>query len=145
MASADPDMWGALAEKEGLFSPHQNNCDSTEIYVSLGGGTAGFCMEKDQRSSTGYTAAKEECASLGKRMAEPEEFIYACNNPPTGLINMTNDEEWAGNKVIFTYMSSSLHGLIAPVMGYGSCAHGSWGVVARSDNYSNTAPYRCVH
>lgn len=44
------DMWTLQAEKSGLFSPHPNFCDSSEVYATINGGPLGYCIEKTKVS-----------------------------------------------------------------------------------------------
>jgi hypothetical protein len=91
------DMWTEYFEHKGLFTPHENNCASSESFVSMGPGTAiGFCIEKNQRTAAEWEVARNTCAANGLRLAEPAEWKYACNNG-SGLNNMTDDWEWVGN------------------------------------------------
>jgi hypothetical protein len=143
------DMWQMLADKQGLFSPHANNCSSTEVYVTIGGGVSGFCMEKDERSADYWENAKETCASVGKRLPEPAEFKYACKNPPTGLIHMTNNYEWVSNAAnwFHYYDGGNSDGIFAATLGNGSCANGQWGNVVETvgGGREDSNAFRCVH
>jgi hypothetical protein len=144
-AQSANDSWTQLAEKMGTFSPHANNCSSTEVYVSIGGGTAGFCMEKDQRTATTWGSAKETCAAAGGRLPEPAEFQWACYNPPAGLIHMTNDWEWASNHSTLFLTPSSGYELTAPIMGNAGC-NNSWGAwISDGSGHIGSVAYRCVH
>ena len=144
------DMWTAYAEKIGAASPHVNYCNSSEVFVAIGGGSLGFCMDKDQSASAAeWTDAKDTCAASGKRLPEPAEFKFACQNPPSGLVNMTSDPEWASNSstVIHFYNgSTNLERIVVPLMGNGSCYNGDQADTANSSNTSaNTSfKYRCV-
>jgi hypothetical protein len=146
-------MWTGLAVKKQLFTPHANTCVTGEVYVPIAGATTGFCMDADLRSEgeVTWTQAKELCAASNKRLPEPAEFVYACNNPPIGLVNMTNtgdyynDAEWASNTPINLVYTSGYYGESAPEVGYGSCTNASVGWIGRNDNVGDAVRFRCVH
>lgn len=140
------DMWTQYAEKTGLFSPHEDHCATTEVFVAVGGGVLGFCIEKGERSAVTWEDAKEVCASLGKRLPEVAEFKYACSHPPTGLTNMTGNYEWASNSSIVLNDSSVRWGVVAPVFGGSACNDAGWGWIGRviPSAYSDSIAYRCV-
>ena len=62
----------------GMFTPHEDNCDATEVFVPIFmGATVGFCMEKDHRGPTNYYYALHTCLGLGKRLPEVYEYQHA--------------------------------------------------------------------
>jgi hypothetical protein len=140
------DMWTQLAEKQGLFSPHADTCDSsTESYITIGNGTLGFCMENSIRTAAIWTVAKQTCAAAGKRLPEPAEFKYACDNAGSySLSNMTGAYEWISNTTaIFEYYSGGTYQATS-VAGNSSCSDSTWGQVMGSAGTPNSLGYRCV-
>ena len=140
------DMWTRAFEQWGLFNPHANHCDSsTEVFIAVGGGDTGFCMEKSERTADSWDLARETCASVKKRLPEPGEYKIACRFSPSGLANMTDDNEWASNFSSPGAHASNSYGLVVPVIGNGHCYDGGFMYSVRSD-FSNdyTAPFRCV-
>jgi hypothetical protein len=140
------DMWSQLAEKEGLFSPHVNTCDSsTEAYISIGNGSLGFCFEKSERTAALWENAKQTCASVGKRLPEVAEYKYACNNAGSyGLSNMTNDYEWTSNQAHHFSSVGFGSGILVEVLGNGSCDTGAYGVVASDWQTTSPLTFHCV-
>lgn len=147
-AQSQDDMWLAQARNRGLFSPHANYCDSsTEVFVAVGGTLDGFCMDKNERSAANWSIAREGCAQDGKRLPEPMEFQFACNNPPSGLINMTNNKEWVSNTTFtFHYYAGTVNvaNIAAPVAGNGGCYFGNWDTIAPDHGVPVAHAYRCV-
>jgi hypothetical protein len=87
------DMWTRDFEQRGLFTPHHDNCNSsTEAFVSVAGSGRGYCMEKSERTSETWEIARNNCATDGKRLAEPAEWKIACSQAGTlGLSDMTGN------------------------------------------------------
>ena len=137
------DMWTQLADKTGTFSPHINNCDSSEVYVTIGGGILGYCIEKNYRTAAAWDDAKEACASIGKRLPEPAEWKHACKYPPTGLGGMSGHWEWTSNTAI-PLDAANYDRIVAAIMGGGGCTSGSWDVVASSNLGEASYAFRCV-
>jgi hypothetical protein len=146
-AQAAIDMWTELAEKQGLFSPHVDTCDSsTESYITIGNGTLGFCMENSLRTAATWTVAKQTCAAAGKRLPEPAEFKYACDNAGSySLSNMTGAWEWASNVPSQAFFSTSDFGTFAPIVGYTNCGSGAFGeIMSWTGSSTASVGYRCV-
>lgn len=144
------DLWTQTFEQWGLFTPHEDYCDSsTEVFVSISGtASRGFCMEKNERTAATWDTARDTCASDKRRLPEPGEYKFACVNA-TGLNNMTDDYEWASNfsYPIAAYNGSSSVGAIgAAYIGNGNCYTGSIGWIAYSagGGSQESKPYRCV-
>lgn len=118
------DMWDSYARNAGLFTPHVDNCDSgTEVFIAIGGTTFGYCIEKDQRAPVVYSEARNICASVGKRLPSYNEYKFACDNPPSGLVNMTTDREWVAISDPSVLFGTSLHLIFGMTVGdFSSCA-----------------------
>jgi hypothetical protein len=145
-AQNSKDAWTSFAEATGVFSPHVDHCDSTEVFVTLGSGVLGYCIEKEEREAAIWVEAKQDCAEDGKRLPEPADFQYACKNPPTGLTDMNDDWEWASNTPFVKIYEGGLQALDAIVMGSGTCINGSVGVFAQTGagGFEQSFVYRCV-
>lgn len=103
-------------------------------------------MEKDERSSATWEAARDDCAEDKKRLPEPGEFKWACKNV-TGLNDMTNDYEWASNYVQgYLTGSGNGNGVASIQMGNGNCVTANTGWVAYSiaPGTETSRVYRCV-
>ncbi len=141
------DMWTRIFEQWGLFHPHENYCDSTtEAFITISGSASqGFCIEKDERVAATWEVARDDCASDKKRLPEPGEWKFACNNG-TGINSMTDDFEWASNFGITTDDYVGGAGIVVPKMGNGACKRASFDFVAWSTAGGAEAslPYRCV-
>lgn len=139
------DMWTQYAIHTGLFTPHTDTCGSTEVFVAVGGGSLGFCIEKDERTAAYWDAAKETCAAAGKRLPEIAEFKYACSNPPTGLNDMTGNYEWASNTPS-VYHPGSNWGVTVASIGGSACHDMASHFVGRySPSVSqDSIAFRCV-
>ncbi len=149
------DMWTQSMSGLRLFTPHRNNCDDTttptevfiKIYTNSNNVDFGFCMDLDEHSSGAkeWEDARHQCISEGKRLPEPGEFKYACDNAGTlGLNNMTDDAEFVSNFPRYVPNLSSKQGQIAPHAGAGSCKHmaGYW--IGNTSSTNATGPFRCV-
>lgn len=142
------DMWTKSMMDRGLFTPHTDYCDSSEVFIPMGAGSnLGYCIEKAETSAVKFVTARESCAAAGKRLPEPAEFRFACELAPAGLANMTGNWEWASNFTVpFDIGSGTLAGPIAGTAGYDACGSLSWNFTGSNNStYHNvTAPYRCV-
>lgn len=138
------DMWSNPSESK-LYSPHVNNCDTTEVFIRVGGGDLGYCIEKTERATPlQWEDARQACAQDGKRLPEPAEYIYACDNPPSGLINMTGNWEHIGNKSTLFKDNSGITVMANPALGYRSCYDATISVIATSSSQNWPGLYRCV-
>lgn len=123
-AQATNDMWSALASATGAFSPHTNYCSTTEVFIPVGAGNLGYCIEKTERAAVPWVTAKQECAKDGKRLPEPAEWQQACKTNPEGaLVNMTNDWEFASNSPIGLQYTNGIADLEVIEMGNGGCTY----------------------
>jgi hypothetical protein len=144
------DMWNGMMARSGMYTPHPNNCDATEVFVAVAsapdGVSLGLCVEKNQREGTAsWIAARHTCLAAKKRLPEPGEFSYACANA-AGLNDMTNDWEWA-TSFSFNVVPDAVNvreGVAATAMGSGSCTKAGTGWVANTDDTPSTFAYRCV-
>lgn len=151
VVSADPgvglDMWTNIMNKDNLFAPHHDFCDSgTETFISFAPDGRGYCIEKDERSAQIWTEARQICLSAGKRLPEPAEFQYACYHG-SGLSNMTGNWEWTSNFAIVYNASSPTTvslSVAVPVQGYTDCTSGNFHHVVNSFNTSSSHYFRCV-
>lgn len=143
-------MWTGEMQKS-LFEPHKNNCDgSTEAFVAMGrngtGGAYGFCIEKSQRTGDYYDNARQTCAGLGKRLAEPVEWIFPCVNYGGSFNNLNDDWEWVGNiPESQSTGSGGYQGLSATVVGNGACRKAAMGVIGDYSLSTQTFTFRCVY
>jgi hypothetical protein len=142
------DAWVSEMRHEGRFLPHPNSgtraCDGgTEVFVAMGSNGGGYCFEKSERTAAQFEVARETCAALGKRLPEPAEFKYACNNAG-GLSDMTDDWEWASNSVIGMLSSNDSNYVESIVAGSGGCARLAIGHVGAFDGSTSSVPFRCV-
>lgn len=138
------DMWTRTFEQWGLFTPHEDYCDSsTEVFVAVSGtAQRGFCIEKNERQTAVYEDARDDCAADKKRLPEPVEWKFACKNA-AGLSNMTDNQfEWAGNYPILFDGA----GMSAARIGKNSCIEGSraWIVYSGTGGQEDSYPYRCI-
>ena len=148
-ASSGADVWTRAFEQWGLFTPHEDYCDSTEVFISVGGTSSrGFCMEINERSSATWVTARDNCAGDKKRLPEPGEFKWACGNA-TGLNDMTDNYEWSSNfpeSLLHYSGTATTGGLVVPYIGNGNCDTANVGWVARSTGggLAESVAYRCV-
>jgi hypothetical protein len=94
------DMWTRDMEQRGLFTPHENNCDSTtEAFVAIAGSSRGFCIEKAVRSADYWENARESCAALGMRLPELAEYKVTCAQAGALGVSMpvSSNREWLSN------------------------------------------------
>lgn len=143
-AGLGTDMWTRQFEQWGLFHPHANFCDSTtEVFVNVGGSGQGYCLEKTERGTTDFVAAREDCAQDRKRLPEPAEFFAAC-----GVAGFTNDStafEWASNFTHYVFYNTTNLGIGAFIAGgNSSCTKGNSGYVSHYSAGLNTHQYRCL-
>lgn len=101
------DVWNEYSKSRGLFTPHVNDCTSTEVFVQMGPGTLGICMEKSLRGSLTYLNARKACSDDGMRLPEPYEYQYACYNPPAGLNNILGTYQFITNSVSVAYLAAN--------------------------------------
>jgi hypothetical protein len=147
------DTWTVEMEKSGLFAAHQNYCSTSEVFLQVGQTTnLGFCMEKTRRTAATWEVARNTCAGVGKRLPEPAELKYACNNPPTGLSNLPDTSwEWASNfltqYIIQITTTSWNYHISAPIGGNTNCTYGGLGDASGNTNAvtnDSSYAYRCV-
>lgn len=142
-----PDVWLGEIAREGLDRPHENYCNSTtETFISMGlsGGSRGFCIEKSERTADTWEEARQTCSSLGKRLPEPAEWKFACNNG-SGLSDMTDDWEWASNSMLLIMHIGNGDPLYeVTTMGQGGCSYGSMARVADYNGVEESRVFRCV-
>ena len=147
-AEAQHDMWDALSRNSGLYSPHINNCDSTtEVFLSVGAGNVGFCLEKDDRNANiHWEDARQTCANDGKRLPTVAEYVYSCDTAPSGLVNMSGDDfEWLEAPPML--LSNALTALVVvPAAGGTSCNDMTWGDmgVHTPGGGHDSASFRCL-
>lgn len=135
------DIWTGYIDQKGLWTPHPDDCSSSETFIASGPGSLGFCIEDDERSALAYQDARKTCTDLGKRLPEPNEFKFACLAAPSGLNDMSNNWEWSSNYVR-QELNASYGGHWVSLMGYGGCkenAMGRWGTASEE-----TWAFRCV-
>lgn len=60
------DMGEGFARNAGLYTPHVDNCDSSEVCISVGGGDLGYCIEEDERAALQWKDAQHACVAEGK-------------------------------------------------------------------------------
>lgn len=138
------DMWTRTFDQWGLYTPHEDYCDSTEVFIAVSGtGTRGFCIEKDERNAAEFEVARDDCASDKKRLPEPGEWKFACMNY-VGLNNMTDDSEWMGNHSWIQLGTTTAIGVAAIVGGNGGCKYGAFDWLLKSNGAPGSYSYRCV-
>lgn len=138
------DMWTQLFEKNGLFSPHTDYCTTNEVFISVGGGDLGFCIEKADRVAAQFEDARQDCAANGKRLPEPAEWKFACDAAPTGLVDMNDSYEWASNFPVPLLFSTTNLGIAVPTAGYTTCSHLNWSWIGNIVATTASLEYRCV-
>jgi hypothetical protein len=140
------DMWVQEERNEGLFTPHINFCDSTEVFVAIATGSSrGFCIEKDERAAAAYKDARQTCVAAGKRLVEPVEWEYACENPPAGLIHMTDNWEWTGNSPSYDIGGGAANNVLYGVlMGNGGCNITEATSIATAGGSEDSRNFRCA-
>ena len=146
LAQSSNDMWTALAKNTGAFDPHPNFCSATEVFIPVGAGNLGYCIEKNERAAAVWVTAKQDCAKDGKRLPEPAEWQQACKTNPGGLLtNMTNNWEFATNTPIGLQYTNGIADLEIVVMGLGGCTFHNLSVAARNaGGVEESHEYRCV-
>lgn len=141
------DMWTQLMGQKGLFTPHEDNCDDTEAFVPIAPSSdapeIGYCMERGERDDALFEYARDKCLSAGKRLPEPMEFKFACEQASSlGLSDMVNGWEWSTNFPI--YMIDGDSGQDASLSGSGGCNYSSGAWIASGGGSEGKAPYRCL-
>lgn len=134
-----------------LFTPHRDNCDTTEVFVEVytddNSVQFGFCIDKDEHSSGAkqWEEARDICVSEGKRLPEPGEYKFACNNA-TGLNNMTDDWEFASNfaRSWRDSFGGNVTGAVTVAAGNGGCPRLTQPLVANALGGKDTMVFRCV-
>ena len=130
---------------EGLYTPHEDNCDATEAFVPIFmGASVGFCMDIDDRSEKHWYHAFMDCIDEGKRLPEYWEYKHACENDGAlGLNSMANqafmsnfplrmDHNYISSGTSFDYLGILIHKV-------GSCQESK----IESTNFFYSR-YRCV-
>lgn len=140
-------MWVEMFKQQGLFTPHSDICDASEVFIPMySGSSVGFCIEINERSADLFTSARATCASVGKRLPEPSEWLVACQTPSSGLNNMTNGAEWSTN--FSKYIKNATYGgYFAMFLGNGGCITSQLGVVATESwtgHSQQSFAFRCV-
>ena len=141
-------------KEKGLFTPHANNCGTGEVFMAIGsGGTSGatgFCVESTERTTAlDWISARQTCAAAGKRLMEPAEFKYACDNATSlGLSGMSDNYEWATNFAFFVidyWYGQGMQKLNAIKAGNGSCNSSASGPISDiTSGTPDTATFRCI-
>jgi hypothetical protein len=143
-SSKGTDMWTRVFDQWGLFTPHENYCDTTEEFFSVSGTSSrGFCMEKNERSAETWEDARDACAADRKRLPEPGEWKFACRTG-SSLTNMSNNWEWASNFAIDAITPTGAGGASASIAGAGGCSYGSVDWINRNDGTVASNAFRCV-
>lgn len=138
-------MWQGYAQNLGLFTPHINNCSTSEVFIPIGGSSLGFCIEQSPRPSVEYVDAREICATVGKRLPSIAEWKFACKYPPSGLTNMTGSGEWASTLDYHMYSNNmAVQNINAPLMGIQSCNSFSHGLIGHFSPDVSVFGFRCV-
>lgn len=77
---------------------------------------------------------------------EPPEFMFACLNPPTGLVNMKDGWEWISNFIVPIFPSSGWYtvALVGGNNASNGCTVQSSGLAAAGDGTASSYAYRCV-
>jgi hypothetical protein len=139
-------IFTAYEDSLGMFTPHANNCASTEAFVPLFTScTVGYCIEKNVRAQKYWTDAIRTCLAVGKRLPEPFEWQVGCDNKVAlGLVGMGAQWEWASNFAVPMYNGSD-RGVGAAGFGSGGCNFAAWDWLGSDpgDRYPNA--FRCVH
>lgn len=104
-------------------------------------------FERDAGAAQSWTSARMECLISGMRLLEPFEWQFSCENQAEFAVSdLQDDWEWTGNSVSLIRIdtSSSFGSLDVPIMGNGSCTHGTHGTLARNDGaFSGPYQFRC--
>ncbi|PIV32014.1 hypothetical protein COS33_00130 [Candidatus Wolfebacteria bacterium CG02_land_8_20_14_3_00_37_12] len=144
--SLGTDMLNQYFMESGLFTPHSSaTCDGTEAFVEIkSGSNKGYCIEKNERVAEHWEDAKYTCANAGKRLSEPFEWKFACQNAETlGLSAMTGNWEWASNFSLPLYDVNS-SGVGSSVFGSSGCGYATWGWVGYNTGNEASLAFRCV-
>jgi hypothetical protein len=154
VAAQGTDMWTQAMSGLRLFTPHRDNCNATteafvKVYTDSMSVDFGYCIDKDEHSAgaVNWEDARHECLDDGKRLPEPGEWKYACDQAGTlGLNNMTNSAEWASNfwQTIRKPNSDYWRATLAPVFGNGSCHNGDHGFIGITTSTASNTAFRCV-
>lgn len=146
-AALGSDVSTGFMQEMGMFRPHWNFCNSsTEGFVTVTPDGRGYCIEKAERATATWEAARNNCIADSKRLPEPGEFKVACQLAGSlSLSNMTDNPEWATNfPMVVQYISGSTTAIAAADAGNGSCAHGAFGYISTSNGNEDSLHYRCV-
>jgi len=144
--SLGTDMLNQYFMESGLSTPHSSaTCDGTEAFVEIkSGSNKGYCIEKNERAAQHWEDAKYTCANAGKRLSEPFEWKFACQNAGTlGLSAMTDNWEWASNVSLPVY-SGGATGVGSPVFGSSGCNYAFWNWLGDNTGAENSNAFRCV-
>jgi hypothetical protein len=138
----------AYMNANNMFSPHENNCGADAFVPLFTGAAVGFCMERNERSSSSFRDAQRTCLALGKRLPEPVEWNASCHSSvELGLNDMIGNREFVSNFAILYSAETSGNfytGIAVPVSGETHCnkAEESW--IACEHELGQQAYFRCV-
>lgn len=88
-----------LASVRSTTDLHGSGCGQGEVYFdySQDNSELGYCMEASPRTAATWQAAVQACASVGKRLPEPDEWMIFCSNSGTlGMTYTASSSEWTG-------------------------------------------------
>lgn len=147
--SLGTDMWTQAMAGRRLFTPHRDNCNTTneffvEVYTDGNSVEFGFCIDKDEHSAglLQWEDARDTCMAEGKRLPEPGEWRFACDT--LALNQEKDDAEWISNFTQFFRNGTSNSGIVVPISGVDHCARISQGWAGRNNIFAHNLPFRCV-
>ncbi len=128
--------------KAGTMKVDEDDADTSTTGGNCDPGDVGWVIERTERTTATWTDAKATCLEMGMRLPEPFEYQLTCDNAAMiGIIDMTDNYEWASNSSIANYLNQNRS--FAATLGGGSCNYGSTGAVAGIDGTRTSKAYRC--
>jgi hypothetical protein len=149
VAQSSQDAWTAQLS----FNKLHRSCAAGEILVAING-AMGICMESTLRDGGApaiFEVARKTCIEDGKRLPEPFEYKYACQNV-IGFSDMPTsipDGEWGSNFTSFLFDPDVGHfaagSVFGTLVGYGSCWYQNYGGTGGWNSATSVGhPFRCV-
>jgi hypothetical protein len=150
VGGAGTDMWTQAFSGLRLYTPHRDDCNATtevfvKLYTNSNSVDFGYCIDKDEQAAQEWEDARQTCLDSSKRLPEPAEWKVACDIG-TGLNNMTNAYEWAGNTNFFAWKPNGnlSQNWGALLMGNGTCKTAAHSGMASLYAASGSYAFRCV-
>ena len=134
--------------KDGTMLIDQNEASTSTAGGNCEPGDRGWIIEREERSSRFWSAAKANCLMVGMRLPELFEQQVTClEAATTGIVDMTDDWEWMSNTVQPETLSvgDSFIGMMAAALGGGGDCERSMGLwIGNQASGGNQLPFRCA-